>query len=540
MDPLWFVAAFAFGAVSTRLGLPPLVGYLMAGFVLNGLGITGGSILGSVADAGVTLLLFTIGLKLKLKTLARPEVWGGTTAHMLISGLFFFVLLTAVGTLGATLFQFTQWQTAAMIAFALSFSSTVFAVKVFEAKKELSSRHADTAIGILIMQDIIAVLFLTASASTLPSPASVALVPALFVARQLLRRLMAQCGHGELLMLFGILMTVGGYSSFELVGLKGDLGALVFGWLLADHPKASELADRLLGFKDLFLVGFFLNIGITGTLTTAGLVAALGLAVVMPFKSILFFLLLTRFRLRARTAMLAAMGLSSYSEFGLIVGAIGVSAGWMSAEWLVVIAIALSATFVLAAPMNVRAHTLYAKHSGQLKHFETAERLPGDKPVETGGSTVAIIGMGGVGSSAYDEMTQRYGSTVIGVDFCADTVADHRAKGRHAVYGDAEDSDFWQRFNPSNSRINLVMLALPDPKSSVFAIRQMQESGYRGRIAVSVRYEDQIDTVKAEGVEAVYSLYEEAGVGFSDHVCNHMAYCESDGGPDLPLAAPRS
>ncbi|MFZ1954807.1 MAG: cation:proton antiporter [Desulfobacterales bacterium] len=104
----------------------------------------------------------------------------------------------------------------------------------------------------------------------------------------LLHRLMALCGHGELLMLFGILMTAGGYNSFELVGLKGDLGALAFGWLLAAYPKASELTDRLVSFKDLFLVGFLLNIGISGSLTVASLAAALGLTLVMPFKSVLF------------------------------------------------------------------------------------------------------------------------------------------------------------------------------------------------------------------------------------------------------------
>ena len=76
MDPLWIIAAFVFGAASSRIGLPPLVGYLLAGFALNGIGVEGGEILSKIADVGVTLLLFTIGLKLKLKGLARPEVWG--------------------------------------------------------------------------------------------------------------------------------------------------------------------------------------------------------------------------------------------------------------------------------------------------------------------------------------------------------------------------------------------------------------------------------------------------------------------------------
>lgn len=531
MDPLWIVAAFAFGALSTRIGLPPLVGYLAAGFVLNSFGVTGGDILANISDIGVTLLLFTIGLKLKLKTLAQPEVWSGATIHMAIITALFFAGLTIAGAMGVSLFQFSMWQTTVLVAFALSFSSTVFAVKVFEAKRELTSRHADTAIGILIMQDVIAVIFLTASAGQIPSPWAAGLVAMLFIVRPLLHRIMALCGHGELLMLFGILMTAGGYSSFELVGLKGDLGALVFGWLLASHPKAEELAERLLSFKDLFLVGFFLNIGISGVLTIGGLVVAAVLALAMPIKSLLYFLLLTRFKLRARTALLVSFSLSNYSEFGLIVGSIGVAMGWMNAEWLVIVALAMSLTYLMAAPLNFAAHNIYARISNRIKIFETKTRLPGDGPIHTGDATIAVIGLGGVGASAYDEMTQRSGNEVIGVDFCSGTVKKHRETGRNAVYGDAGDSDFWLRFNPATSRIRLVMLALPDPKASIFAIRQMHQSGYQGKIAASVRYEDEIDRLKAEGVEQVYSLYEEAGVGFSDHVCSNIMDCMSNDEP---------
>ena len=85
MDPLWVIAAFVFGVASARIGLPPLVGYLTAGFVLNSFGVQGGETLERIADAGVTLLLFSIGLKLKLKSLAKPEVWAGATLHMLFT-----------------------------------------------------------------------------------------------------------------------------------------------------------------------------------------------------------------------------------------------------------------------------------------------------------------------------------------------------------------------------------------------------------------------------------------------------------------------
>ena len=180
MDPLWILGAFIFGSASSKVGLPPLVGYLMAGFALNGLNIEGGETLQNIADAGVTLLLFTIGLKLKIKNLIKPEVWAGTTIHMLITIIFLSAALWAAGSFGIHLLTDLNWESAILIAFALSFSSTVFAIKVLEEKKEMSSRHASTAIGILIMQDIIAVIFLAFSTGKIPSLWAAPLIASLF------------------------------------------------------------------------------------------------------------------------------------------------------------------------------------------------------------------------------------------------------------------------------------------------------------------------------------------------------------------------
>ena len=89
MDPVWIGIAFLFGFVIRQVGLPPLVGFLIAGFVLNGFDVQGGEVLEEVADLGVTLLLFSIGLKLNLRSLIRPEVWAGASVHMIITiGLF--------------------------------------------------------------------------------------------------------------------------------------------------------------------------------------------------------------------------------------------------------------------------------------------------------------------------------------------------------------------------------------------------------------------------------------------------------------------
>ena len=93
MNPLWILTAFLCGALISRIGLPPLAGYLLAGFALNSINVQGSEVLETAADAGVTLLLFTIGLKLKVKSLAKPEIWAGTSVHMTVTVIIFWLLL---------------------------------------------------------------------------------------------------------------------------------------------------------------------------------------------------------------------------------------------------------------------------------------------------------------------------------------------------------------------------------------------------------------------------------------------------------------
>ena len=83
-DVAWISLAFFLGFLAKLIGLPPLVGFLATGFVLNYLGIGSGEMLQKLADLGITLLLFTVGLKLNLKVLIRPQVWSVTALHILI------------------------------------------------------------------------------------------------------------------------------------------------------------------------------------------------------------------------------------------------------------------------------------------------------------------------------------------------------------------------------------------------------------------------------------------------------------------------
>ncbi|MCP4410698.1 MAG: cation:proton antiporter [Gammaproteobacteria bacterium] len=515
-DVSWISLAFFLGFLARLIGLPPLVGFLATGFVLNALGIVSGEVLQKLADLGITLLLFTVGLKLDLKVLIRPQVWSVTALHIAIIIALFGAAIFGLALVSVPLFSGLDLRLSLMLAFALSFSSTVFVVKSLEGKGEMNSLHGQIAIGILVMQDLAAVIFLAASTGKLPSLWALLLL-LLIPLRPLFHHLLQKTGHGELLILYGLVLALGGAELFELVGVKDDLGALIVGVLISTHPKSSEMAKSMLGFKDLFLVGFFLSIGMAGRLSLEALMIGLLLVPFVLVKSALFFGLMTRFKLRARTSLLATLNLSNYSEFGLIVAAIGVTNGWMAGEWLVVIAIALSVSFVVAAPLNSRDDKIYGLCGDFWRKFQRKERLPDDMLLDTRGATIAVFGMGRVGSGAYDKMRELHGETVVGIDFDAELRKKHRSMGRNVLHGDPSDADFWDKIEQEHS-IELVMLALPNLQTSLDALGQLRGISFPGRIAATARFPDEEKLLQQSGATAVFNIYTEAGAGFANQI----------------------
>ncbi|VAW69776.1 Putative glutathione-regulated potassium-efflux system protein KefB [hydrothermal vent metagenome] len=518
-DVSWIFFALAFGLAAAYVSLPPMVGYLAAGFALSALGMQSGDTLQAVADIGVTILLFSIGLKLNLKDLFRAEVWAVSVIHMLITVMVFGLIVFVLSFSGLQAFMGLTVAESALIAFSLSFSSTVFAVKVLDEKSEMASLHGKVAIGILIMQDLFAVIFLTAASGKVPYTWAILLF-LLIPLRPLLLKLIKRAGRGELLILTGMSLALGGAQLFELVGVKADLGALLLGVLLAGNASSEKLAKSLLSFKEIFLVAFFLSIGFNGVPSIPAISIALALSVLMLGKSFLFFILLTIFKLRSRTSFLTSLSLSNFSEFGLIVGAIGVSTGWMSSEWLVIIALALSITFTMSSLANNKAYDLYAKLENKLFKFERIERLADDKPIDIGNAQVLIFGMGRVGTGVYDTLLEQYGDDLLGIDYDQKVINKHIKNGRNVIVGDATDYDFWERLKPDS--IKLILLDMPNIKEALIASDMIKQTRYQGIIAAAVKHNDFIQPLKEAGVNCVFNIYAEAGSGFANHVCEDV------------------
>jgi predicted Kef-type K+ transport protein len=439
-----------------------------------------------------------------LKSLLRTEVLAGSILHMLVTVALFFLLLGQISGLDT--------KTVLLLALALSFSSTVVAAKVLESKRELRAFHGRVAIGILIVQDLVAVAALSVASGEAPSVWAISVL-GFFLLRPVLHKLLDLSGHGELLLLYGLVLAlVLGGSSFHYLGLSAELGALLLGIILSDHKRAKELGESLWGLKEILLVGFFLQIGLYGTpsLDTLHMAAALNFGLVI--KAVLFFLILVLLRLRARSAFLAGLSLASYSEFGLIVASLGVNEGLLGQEWLVLLAVTVALSFAISAPLNRHAHETYKHLEKFLLRFESRKRHPDDEPVSLGSSHVVIMGMGRVGTGAYDEFKAQ-GHLTVGLDSDPGKAELHRKAGRRVLYADAEDPGFWSHLDLS--QVEMVVLSMPEMQAKLIALRELRKMGYSRLISATALFAEDVEQLQQAGADLIYNYYDGVGMGLA-------------------------
>jgi predicted Kef-type K+ transport protein len=503
--------AFSFGLLVRQVGLPPLVGFLAAGFAINlfgpalGLPDHAGKTLEHIAHLGVLLLLFTVGLKLRLEQIAQPQVVGGALVH--------FGFSVAVLLPGLWLFMGVDGTTALLLAIALSFSSTVLAAKLLEVKRELGAFHGRTAIGILIVQDIIALVVLAIWSGQTPNIFALLLL-GLPLLRPVLHRLLDMVDHDELLVLMGMLLslTIGGMG-FEAMGLSSELGALVMGVLLSTHGRAKELGKSLWSLKEVFLVAFFLQIGLTGLPDQGALVFALAVGVLLAFKGVLFFALMVAFKLRARSAFLTALSLTAYSEFGLIVAA------GVLPEYLVPLAIAVAISFVISAPLNRFAHPIYDRYEAQLRRYERDTVHPDEQPKSMGDAEILIFGMGRTGSAAY-AFIEDEGLKPLGLDADTYTAKAHQEAGRNVLFADAEDSNFWRGFDLG--RIKAAILAMDDLEAKLIAARALRQRGFSGPIVAHALHDAHEEQIREAGADYTYLTMNQAGISLAEQAATAL------------------
>src|SRR5690606_9789089 len=267
--------------------------------------------------------------------------------------------------------------------------------------------------------------------------------------------------------------------------------------------------------KELLLVGFFVSVGFSGALTwQAGLIGVL-LLLMLPLQAVVTAVLLRLMRLRKRTAILTGLVLANYSEFGLIVVAVRSDAGLLHDVWLVVLAVAVAASFVLSSAVNTRGNELAIRLARRFPSRPNEWLHPEEQLIDVSGAEALVLGMGRVGRGAVRQLREDYGMDVMGVEHDPARVAALRREGITVVQADATDIEFWGRVRSAGA-VRLAILAMPFHAANLIALSQLRASGFDGTVAAVARYDDAVAELERHGADAVFHLYGTAGQALAD------------------------
>ena len=531
--------AFIFGLIAVRVGLPPIVGYVLAGVVV------GPFTPGYVADAGlaqqfaslgVILLMFGVGLRFSLSELAglRGVVVPAALAQT-----------TITSSLGTALGVAWGWGAGGGLVLGLSLgvASTVAMLKSLEGRDRLDSREGHLAIGWLVVEDLTMVFVLVLLPAIAPGfadgtgrppadVASVAVTAAIALAKVILfialmyfvgRRFVpwlllhvAGSGSRELftLAVFGTALGVGTIAA-ELFGVSFALGAFFAGAVISESELSQRAAADALPMQDAFAVLFFVSVGMLFDPTVVvnrPVQFALLVGVVVVWKGALSFGLLRFFRQPERTAILVGAGLGQIGEFSFILAAMGVSLGLISREAQALIVAASLVAIAANAPL-LSAITRFLTRLQSRRELEASLTEAAGEPGRPVHAAVVLVGYGRVGATIAEALRRAAISYVV-VEEQERTVRGLRSRGESAVHGDGTRADVLERAGIADAR--LLVVTAPDP----FRARQIVEQARAANpgVAVAVRthsaaeqqfFEQHLSTSAATG-RAVYAEREAA------------------------------
>ncbi|NLN79565.1 MAG: hypothetical protein GX141_11680 [Armatimonadetes bacterium] len=494
-------AAVIAGAIAIRLRQPLIVAFIIVGIIAGPVGLNAihaSEELHMLADMGLALLLFVVGLRLD------PKMIRNTGPASFIAGMGMMLVTGAIGYVLCMLMGLNQ--TASLyIGASLGFSSTVLIVKMLSDKGEADSLYGRIAIGILIVDDIVIVLamiVLTAfSGSSQPSIAmqaatiilkGAALLSGVWaISKYLFPRLINIMSRStELLVLSSIAWALSLAGVSELLGFSREVGAFVAGLALASSSYRDVLSTKLASLRDFLLLFFFLDLGSRFDLHDLGaqVIPAIVLSlVVLLEKPVVVMGILGLLGYRRRTGFMAGLTVAQISEFSLILVTLGVSVGHVTEETLRLVTLVLMITMGVDTHLIANSQALYERIGKKLHFFERKGIHREDSEASTqteGGEHAAIlIGLGRYGSRIGAELISR-GKKTLGIDFDPESVKMWRERGRDALFGDAEDPDFVHSLPLST--IKWVISSIRDNRLNSGIIRTLRASGYQGPFACAV------------------------------------------------------
>ncbi len=475
---LVLVVVAGISIVMRMLKQPLILGYILAGIIVGPVFLNlihAKEAFDGFSEIGIALLLFIIGLGMNAAVIRSLGKVSLITAS---------VILTLVGGLGVLvthLFGF-DIQTALVMGIALFFSSTIVILKVLSDKREVSRLHGQIAIGVILVDDIVATLAMVAvAAASSGGLTPTEFLPLLLKAAGLAALLYVMGGliipkffkhlakSQELLFIFAIAWGFGVASLFGAAGLSHEVGALFAGVALASLPYSIEMSTRLKPLRDFFVVLFFVSLGETFVFDNvqATIIPALVLsAIVLIGKPVFTMASLGGLGYTRLTSFKAGIHLSQISEFSIVLVVLATQTGLVDERASSIITLVALITISLSTYLMKYDDVLFTKLHPVLAIFE--RKQPKERRQKRGLYTAILFGYHHGGHEflqLFRDMKQRY----LVVDYDPEIIEHLEVQGVRHAYGDATDSEFLEEINASHAkfvastiidrRVNLLILS---------------------------------------------------------------------------------
>lgn len=466
-------------AVAMRLLRQPLI----IGHIITGI-IVGPSLLALIDDRssfevyseiGIALLLFIIGLELNAAVIRRLG------RVVVLSAFALLITVGGTGFLAAQLFNFNRTE-AIILGLALFFSSTIIIAKVLSDKRELTRLHGQIAIGIILIDDIIATFALlfvaSGSGESLDAGEVGTLIlkgvglAAIFtlIGAKVLPKVGKFMAHSqELLFLFAIAWGFGIATLINKAGFSIEIGALFAGVMLAHLPYAAEIGARLKPLRDFFIVLFFISLGEGLALSNlmAVLVPALVFSAIVIFlKPVVVMAALGAMRYTKRTSFKAAINLSQVSEFSIVLVILAAATGAVRTDIAAVITLVALTTIALSTYMMQYDNWLYGKLERYLQIFERATT----REHEYKAKTYPLILFGyKKGGHEFVKTFRAMKKPFVVVDYSPDVIEHLSRQNIESLYGDATDPELLAELHMSKAK--LIVSTIADQPTNLSLLR---------------------------------------------------------------------
>lgn len=535
--------ALAGGAIAARIGQPPIVGYLAAGVVIGPFtpGFVGSvERISELAELGVVLLLFALGVEFSLRELARVRsiVVPGTIIQV--------VVVTAVGALAALPLDLTPTG-AIVIGGAVSISSTLVVLKLLFERGEVDALHGRVAIGWMVVQDLVAILIIAMlpplAGSDLLAPLGLALlrtaaflVLAYVVGARLLPWLfvtVSRLGSPELFLLVVFataLLTA--FVSSAVFGLSLALGAFVAGLIVSESDLSHQAAGAIIPFRDLFAVLFFVSVGML--LDPVALVAdipALVLLVVVAVgaKAGISAVAGRLLGMPVRSAIMLGATIAQVGEFSFLVAERALSLGILDARGYNLV-LATAVVSIVGTPLLVTAAGRLVLRLEHARSLDVAPPVAGAAPTARGEQAIepdereerpaiVILGAGRVGRIVVGAVRTR-GFRCIVVDRDPRQLDEVARLGAATLFGDAASPAILARCGLDRAR--LLIVAIGDPLAARLAVERALAINPRLTVASRARGRREIEPLLRVGVARVADPEVEAALELARAALHRM------------------